>query len=291
MTTVERAALPPEASGFSLPEEPLVTIRASRSWVPLDLREIWAFRELLYFLAWRDVKVRYKQAALGVAWAVIQPVFTMVVFTLFFGKLAKVPSEGLPYAIFSYTALLPWTFFSNAVSASGNSLVASAHLITRVYFPRLLVPGAAVLAGMVDFGIASLVLVGLFFWYGVALSWQIVLFPALVLLTVALALGVGLWAAAINVKYRDVRHALPFMMQLWMFISPVIYPTSLMPERWRWLLMINPLTGLIEGYRSALLGKPFLWGALAYSAAFGVASLIYAAYSFRRLERQFADIV
>jgi lipopolysaccharide transport system permease protein len=275
----------------ALPIEPVVRIRPSRSWVALHVRELWAYRELLYFLTWRDVKVRYKQAALGAAWAIIQPVMTMLIFTLFFGKLAKIPSDGIPYPIFAYAALLPWTFFANAITNSGNSLVGSASLITKVYFPRLIVPAAAVGAGLVDFAIAFVVFIGLFVYYGFALTWQILLFPLLVVLTATLALGVGLWMSALNVKYRDIRYALPFLVQLWMFASPVIYPSSLMPEKWRWVLVINPLTGVIEGYRAALLGRPFMWGALAYSALASIAVLIYAAYFFRHMEREFADIV
>jgi lipopolysaccharide transport system permease protein len=281
----------PAVVAFALPDEPVVRIRPSRSWVAIHVRELWAYRELLYFLTWRDVKVRYKQAALGATWAVIQPVMTMLVFTLFFGKLAKIPSDGIPYPIFAYAALLPWTFFSNAITNSGNSLVGSASLITKVYFPRLIVPAAAVGAGLVDFAIAFVVFIGLFFYYGFAVTWQIVLFPILVILTAILALGVGLWMSALNVKYRDVRYALPFLVQLWMFASPVIYPSSLMPQKWRWVLVINPLTGIIEGYRAALLGCPVMWGALAYSALASIAVLIYAAYFFRHMEREFADIV
>jgi lipopolysaccharide transport system permease protein len=276
---------------FSLPDQPVVKIRPSRAWVALNIKEVWAYRELLYFLTWRDVKVRYKQAVLGIAWAVIQPLATMLIFTVFFGKLAKVPSDGIPYPIFSYAALLPWMFFLNAVSNSSNSLVGSANLITKVYFPRLIIPGAAVLAALVDFGIAFVVFVGLFAYYGYSVTWAVLLFPVLVVLTVLLALGVGLWTSALNVKYRDVRYALPFLLQLWMFATPVIYPSSLMPERWRWVLAVNPLTGIIEGYRASLLGSPVMWGALGYSAAIGISFLLYAAFYFRRTERQFADIV
>ena len=278
-------------SALSLPDEPLVTIRPSRRWVALDLKELWAYRELLYFLTWRDVKVRYKQAVLGIAWAVIQPLATMVIFTVFFGKLAKMPSDGIPYPIFSYAALLPWMFFLNAVTNSSNSLIGSANLITKVYFPRLIIPGAAVVAALVDLGIASGVFVGLFGYYRYSLTWNVLLFPVLVVLTVLLALGVGLWTSALNVKYRDVRYALPFVLQLWMFATPVIYPSSLMPERWRWVLAVNPLTGIIEGFRASLLGRPVMWGALGYSAVITVLVLVYAAFYFRRTERQFADIV
>jgi lipopolysaccharide transport system permease protein len=259
--------------------------------MPLNVEELWAYRELLYFLTWRDVKVRYKQAALGISWAIIQPLLSMLTFTLFFGKLAKIPTDGVPYPLFSYTALLPWTFFANAVTNSGNSLVGNANLVTKVYFPRLLVPGSAITAGLFDFGVAFVVFVGLFAYYGTALTWQIALLPALIVLMALLALGVGLWASALNVKYRDVRYALPFLIQLWMFASPVIYPSSLVPAKWRWLFLINPLTGIIEGFRSALLGRQIMWGALAYAAAATFAILVYAAYSFRRMEKMFADVI
>jgi len=279
------------AAGFALPDEPVVRIRPSRSWVALHVGELWAYRELLYFLTWRDVKVRYKQAALGAAWAILQPMLTMLIFTLFFGRLAKVPSDGIPYPIFAYAALLPWTFFANAVTNSGNSLVGSASLITKVYFPRLIVPAAAVGAGLVDLAIAFTVFVGLFVYYGFSLTWQVVLVPFLVALATILALGVGLWMSALNVKYRDIRYALPFLVQLWMFASPVIYPASLMPEKYRWVLLVNPMTGVIEGFRAALLGRPLPWTALGYSAVISVALLIWAAYFFRHMEREFADVV
>jgi lipopolysaccharide transport system permease protein len=252
---------------------------------------MWSYRELLYFLIWRDVKVRYKQTGLGVAWAIIQPLFTMIIFTLFFGRLAGVPSDNVPYPLFAYAGLLPWTFFSNAISNSGNSLVGSANLITKVYFPRMIIPGAAVAAGLVDFAIALIILILLMFYYGVILSWSILMFPVLVTLTTLLAVGVGMWLSALNVKYRDVRFALPFLVQLWMFVSPVIYPTSFLPVKFRWLLSLNPLTGIIEGYRSSLFGRRFDWTALAMSAAITLVLLVYASYSFRRMEKSFADIV
>jgi len=277
----------------SLPDHPVVTIEPSRLWVALNLRDLWNYRELLYFLTWRDVKVRYKQTALGVAWAIIQPLFTMLIFTLFFGKLAGIEAQtgGIPYPVFAYAGLLPWTFFSNALTSSGNSLVGSAQLITKVYFPRMIIPGAAVAAGLVDFAIAFVILVILMFYYGAVPAWTVVMLPVLVLLTVVLALGMGMWFSALNVKYRDVRFALPFLVQLWMFVSPVIYPSTFLPQKYRWLLMLNPLTGIIEGYRSALFGKPFNWTALGVSTLIAVFLLIYASYSFKRMEKTFADIV
>jgi len=274
-----------------LPDEPSVVIEPNNGWSALDLRDLWAFRELLYFLTWRDVKVRYKQTELGVAWAIIQPLFTMLIFTLFFGRLAGVPSDNVPYPIFAFTGLLAWTFFANAITNSGNSLVGSAHLITKVYFPRMIIPGAAVAAGLVDFAIAFVILVLMMIYYGVGITWNMLMFPVMVLLTTLLALGTGMLLSALNVKYRDVRFALPFMVQLWMYLSPVIYPTSFLPAKLRSLLLLNPMTGIIEGYRSTLFGRPFNWIALAVSTVITLILLIYSSYSFRRMEKSFADIV
>ena len=281
----------PESSGLT-PDRSLFKIRPSTGWVALHLKDLWTYRELLYFLMWRDIKVRYKQTVLGAAWAIIQPFVAMLLFTLFFGKLAGIPSDGIPYPIFAYTGLLPWMFFSNAVTNSGNSLVGSANLITKVYFPRMIIPGAAVGAGLVDFAIAFLILIALMIYYGVAITWSILMLPVLVTLTTLLALGVGMWASALNVKYRDIRYALPFLIQLWMFASPVIYPASLMPQKWRWVLWLNPLTGIIEGFRSSVFGaNKFDWSALGLSTAITFAVLVYSGYNFRRMERVFADIV
>ena len=288
-TQTKHAGTPKESK--ALPSEPLVVIEANKSLGWTHLKELWAFRELLYFLTWRDVKVRYKQTELGIAWAIIQPFFTMVVFTLFFGRLAGVPSDNIPYPLFAYAGLLAWTFFANAITNSGNSLVASANLITKVYFPRMIIPGAAVAAGLVDLLIAVVILILLMIYYGMSASWSILLFPMMVMLTTLLALGTGLWLSALNVKYRDVRFALPFMIQLWMFVSPVIYPASFLPERFRWLLWLNPMTGIIEGYRSALFALPLNWIALSISTIFTLALLMYSSYAFRRMERSFADIV
>jgi lipopolysaccharide transport system permease protein len=275
----------------ALPAEPLVVIEPNKAWTALELKDLWAYRELLYFLTWRDVKVRYKQTELGVAWAVIQPLFTMLVFTLFFGRLAGVPSDNIPYPLFAYAGLLGWTFFANAITNSGNSLVGSANLITKVYFPRIIIPAAAVAAGLVDLAIAFVILVILMFYYQVGLTWNILMFPVVVFLTTLLALGTGMWLSALNVKYRDVRFALPFLVQLWMFVSPVIYPTSFLPAKYRWVLWVNPITGLIEGFRSSLFGLRFNWLALVTSTVLTLLILIYASYSFRRMEKSFADIV
>jgi lipopolysaccharide transport system permease protein len=276
---------------FHLPNEPLVVIQPSRKWNLLNLKDIWAYRELLFFLTWRDVKVRYKQTALGAAWAILQPLFMMLIFTIFFGRLAGVGSSGIPYPLFALAGLVPWTFFANAITASGNSLVGSAHLITKVYFPRLIVPAAAMLAGLVDFLLAFVLLCLLMIYYRVTLTVQILFLPVLVLLTALFSLAVGTWMSALNVKYRDVRFALPFLIQLWLFVSSVILPSSAVPPKWRWLLMLNPMSGIIEGYRSALFGLPFDWPALSVAAVLTLLTLLYAIYAFARVERSFADII
>jgi lipopolysaccharide transport system permease protein len=268
-----------------------VVIEASRKWTGLGLREVWKYRELLVFLTWRDIQLRYRQTLLGAAWAVIQPLFLMLVFTLFFGRLAGMPSDGIPYPLFAYAGLLPWTFVSNAAANSGNSLVGSAHLVTKVYFPRLIIPGAAVLAGLVDYAIAAVLFFALLAYGHVALTWQVLALVPLALLATLLALAVGLWMSALNVKYRDVRHALPFLIQLWMFATPIIYPVSLVPARWRWATMFNPMAGIVEGHRSALLGRPFDPTLLAGSAAVTLILLAGAALVFRRMEKSFADVI
>ena len=274
-----------------LPAEPLVVIQPSKRLSMLSFKDIWAYRELLFFLTWRDVKVRYKQTALGAAWAILQPLFMMIIFTIFFGRLAGVASAGIPYPLFALAGLVPWTFFSNAITASGNSLVGSANLITKVYFPRLIVPAAAMLAGLVDFLLAFMLLVLLMFYYRVTLTAQILFLPVLVILTALFSLGVGTWMSALNVKYRDVRFALPFLIQLWLFVSSVIVPSTSLPQKWRWLLMLNPMSGIIEGYRSALFGLPFDWPALGIASVLTIVTLVYAIFAFGRVERSFADII
>jgi lipopolysaccharide transport system permease protein len=271
--------------------EPFVVIQPTRNWRLVSLKDLWAYRELLFFLTWRDVKVRYKQTALGAAWAILQPLFMMIIFTNFFGRLAGVDSAGIPYPLFALAGLVPWTFFSNAITASGNSLVGSANLVTKVYFPRLIVPAAAMLAGFVDFALAFLLFCAMMIYYRVAPSIHILFLPVLIVMTSLFALGVGTWMSALNVKYRDVRFALPFLIQLWLFVSSVILPSSALPQKYRWLLMLNPMSGIIEGYRSALFGLPFDWAALAVAAAITIAVLAYAIYSFARVERSFADII
>jgi lipopolysaccharide transport system permease protein len=267
-------------------------IEPTRGWVALRLGEVVAYRELLFFLVWRDLKVRYKQTILGVAWAVLQPLLTMLVFALFFGRLARVPSDGVPYSLFAYTALVPWTFFATGLTMASNGLVGSANLITKVYFPRLTIPLATVLAGLVDFALAFPVLIGLMWWYGVAPTAHVVWLPVFIALAFATALGVGLWLSALNVQFRDVRHAVPFLTQLWMFATPIAYPSSLLPEKWRALYAINPMVGVVEGFRWALLGTSTQPGPMVVvSAAVAVAILVGGAFFFRRMERTFADVV
>jgi lipopolysaccharide transport system permease protein len=289
--TAAETALPAKAQRLAPPAD-LVRIRPSSGWRALDLKELWRYRELLWFLALRDIKLRYKQTALGVAWAVLQPLLTMFVFTIFFGLLAKVPSDGLPYPLFVLAALLPWQLFAYALTQSSNSLVAEQRLITKVYFPRLIVPLASVISGIADFAVAFVLVLGMMAWYQVPLSLTLLAVPPLVVLAVATALAIGLWLAALNVQYRDVRYTVPFLTQLWMFASPVAYPSSLVPEAYRPLYGLNPMAGVIEGFRWALLGQeePPV-GLMLVSSLTVLALLIAGMYYFRRLERQFADIV
>lgn len=276
---------------YGLPGKPLVVIEASRAWVPINFPDLWSYRELLYFLVWRDVRVRYKQTVLGAAWAILQPLITMIIFTYFFGKLARVPTEGIPYPIFFYTGLLLWTYFSNAVMSGANSLIGNTNLITKVYFPRLIIPASAIGAGLIDFAIASVLLIGLLIYYNFPVTSGYLMLIPLVVLTTLFALGMAVWLAALNVRYRDVRYVLPFLIQVWLFLSPVIYPSTLVPEEWRWMMILNPLTGIIEGFRAALFGKEFHWLSLGYSTAFTLVLLVYASYTFRRMERHFAEFI
>jgi len=273
-------------------EVPVTVIRPSRGWISLNLRDLWEYRELLYFLTWRDIKVRYKQTVLGAAWAIIQPFFTMVVFSLFFGRLAKMPSDDIPYPIFSYAALVPWTFFANGLSQSSTSLVASANLIKKVYFPRLVVPISAVVSGGVDFALAFAVLLGMMLFYGIVPTAAVVWLPLLLLLALVTSLGVGLWLTAMNVQFRDVRYAVPFLVQAWMFATPIAYPSSLLDEPWHTLYGINPMAGVVEGFRWALLGTKTAPGLIILvSALVAVGLLISGAFYFRRMEKTFADVV
>jgi len=275
----------------SLPEKPLVIIEPSEGWAVLNFIDLWNYRDLLYVLIKRDVQVHYKQTVLGAVWAVIQPLFTMIIFTLFFGKLTGVPSDGLPYPIFAYAGLIPWTFFSNAVTNSGNSLVLNSNLITKVYFPRMVIPIAAVVAGILDLLIAFGFLVLMMIYYRIGLSVNMLMIPVLIVFVSLLAIGIGMLMSALNVKYRDVRYALPFLIQLGLFITPIIYPLSLVPEKWRWLLLINPLAGLIEAFRDACFGRPFDWTSIVISAGVTFFVLIFTAYVFRKMEDSFADII
>jgi lipopolysaccharide transport system permease protein len=270
---------------------PTFVIEATHGVTRIDFAELWHFRDLLYFLTWREISVRYKQTALGIAWAVIQPLATMLVFTVFLGRLAKMPSDGIPYPIFSYLGLLPWMYFANAVTRSSASLVGNSNLLSKVYFPRLLIPLSGTLSALADFAIAFGILGLLMLWYGIipaATAW--VLLPLSLLMTLA-AFGVGTFFAALNVRYRDVQHAIPFVMQIWMYATPVVYPSSVVPARWKLAFALNPLAGLIEAYRAAVLGRPIDWASLGVSTVVIVAALAFGLLQFRRLEREFADIV
>jgi lipopolysaccharide transport system permease protein len=272
---------------------PKITIRPSKGWAGLNLRELWEYRELLYFLVWRDIKVKYKQTVLGAAWAIIQPVATMVVFSIFFGGLARVPSDGLPYPIFAYCGLLPWNLFGNALAGVGQSVVGSQHLITKVYFPRLIIPLSRVLAGLVDFGIAFLVLLGLMAYYRIwPMPLAVVTLPLFLLFALSSALAVGLWLSVLNVMYRDVRYTIPFLVQFWLFITPVVYPASLVPEAWRAAYGLNPMAGVVEGFRWVMLGTANAPGPIiGVSAAVVLVLLVGGLFYFRRMEKIFADMV
>lgn len=273
-------------------ESEVVLISPSKGWISLRLRELLDYWELLYFLIWRDIKVRYKQTVLGAAWAVIQPFFTMAVFSVFFGRLAKIPSDGIPYPIFSYAALVPWTFFANGLSKASVSLVSNANLIKKIYFPRLCIPIANVLSGIIDFFIAFLVLVGMMYYYGLTPTSNIIWLPFLLLLALTTSLGVSLWLSALNVQFRDVQHIIPFVIQFWMFATPIAYPSSLLSEPWRTLYGINPMVGVVEGFRWALLGTNTSPGSIIIFSSFvSLAVLVGGAYYFRRMEKTFADIV
>jgi lipopolysaccharide transport system permease protein len=281
-----------EVAAAAVPDEHYLRIEPSSGWVSLRLQELWEYRELLYFLIWRDVKVRYKQTLLGAGWAIIQPVFTMLVFSLFFGRLAKVPSDGIPYPLFSYTALVPWTFFAQGLAQSSDSLVGSSNLIKKIYFPRLAIPVGTVCAGMIDFALAFGVLILLSLSYGIRPTVNVLWLPLFVLLALVTALGVGLWLSAFNVKYRDVKYVVPFFTQIWMFATPIAYPSSLLSGKWRIVYGLNPMAGVVEAFRWALLGAktaPTAMIALSWLAALVI--LVSGAYYFRRMEKSFADVV
>jgi lipopolysaccharide transport system permease protein len=273
---------------------PVTVIEPTKGGILPRLGAVWAYRELLYFFVWRDIKVRYKQTLLGIAWAILQPLLAMVVFTVFFGRLAGIDQEtgGVPYPVFAYAALLPWTYFANSLSECASSLVGAQHLVTRIYFPRLLLPLSGTLSGLVDLAIAFVVLLGMILWYGIELTWGLAFLPLFVLLAMLTALAVGLWLAALNVKYRDVQYTLPFMTQLWLFITPVAYPVSIVPEGLRWLYGLNPMVGVVEGFRWALTGTTTPeWDAIAASGVVMTTLLVSGIAYFSRAERTFADVV
>jgi lipopolysaccharide transport system permease protein len=286
MTSQEQSVLK------STTEIPVIILKPSGGWASLKLLELWEYRELLYFLIWRDVKVRYTQAVLGVGWALIQPLMTMMIFSVIFGHLAKLPSEGIPYPIFSYAALLPWQLFSSALTRTSSSLIGNAHLLTKVYFPRLIIPFSAIGAGLVDFGISFVVLLGLMFYYAIVPTWTILWLPLLVVFVLLTGLGVGLWLSALNVQYRDVQHMIPFLVQVWMFASPVAYSAELIPKGiWRVLYGLNPMAGVIQGFRWALLNGDPPGELMLLSVVIVMILLVTGLFFFKRMERTFADIV
>lgn len=269
----------------------LTVIEPAKGWRMLDWRELWAYRELLWVLTTRDIKVRYKQTVLGASWAILRPFITMVIFSVIFGRLAKMPSDGFPYPVFVYAALLPWTFFAAAISSSGQSLVGSAHLVSKVYFPRLIIPLSSVGSGLLDMLVSTCILLIMMLWYRVGWSANLLAAPVLLLAVVFIALGVGTLLSALTVAYRDFTHLTPFVVQIWMYVTPVIFPISLVPERWQWLLYLNPMTGLVEGFRSAFLGRPFDLSGLGISFAMAIAIFAAGVAYFEKVERRFADII
>ncbi len=279
------------SSKHRLDSAPTITIRPPRGWIPINLRDLWLYRELLYFLTWREIKVRYKQTVLGFAWAIIQPVFMMIVFTLFFGTLAKIPSEGIPYPLFNYAALLPWTLFAEGITRSSMSMVQDRNLVQKVYFPRLVMPLSGILSPLVDFAIASSILVGMMFYFGFPPTIRILWLPAFIILALMTSLGVGLWLSAINVRYRDVRYVIPFIIQFWLFASPVVYSSTLLPERFQVIYGLNPMAGVIEGFRWSLLGTEPPGSLIAVSVIIVIVILVSGAYYFRRNEKTFADVI
>jgi homopolymeric O-antigen transport system permease protein len=285
-------AIQTRSSSFSLSTEPTVVIEPRKGLVHLDLKAIWEYRELLYFLVWRDLKVRYKQTVIGAGWAILQPLMTMAIFTVVFGTFAKIPSDGIPYPIFAYSALLPWNLFAHSLTRGGTSVVGNAQLISKIYFPRLLLPLSGILSPIVDFAISFVILVVMMIWFGALPSWGVLALPLFLLLALLTALAVGLWLSALDVRYRDVGHTIPFLVQLWMFASPVAYPVSLVPEKWRMLYSLNPMAGVIEGFRWALLGNQSPdFGVIIISSVIVVALLVSGIVYFKYTERTFADVV
>ena len=271
----------------------VVKIKPVKGWVPLNLKDLWHYRELVYFLTWRDLKVRYKQSVLGILWAILKPFMNMVVFTIFFGQLAKIPSDGIPYPIFSYTGLLPWGFFAAALEVSARSMLQSGGMVSKIYFPRIIVPLSSVFANLVDFFIAFIILIGMMIYYQIVPTLNILWLPVFILLAMITAIGVGLWFSALLVMYRDVNYMLPFITEIWKFVSPVVYSATMIPEKWQWLYSINPLAGVVSGFRWALLGQPetISFSSLAISGAISLLIFISGLYFFRRMERIFADMI
>lgn len=271
----------------------VVTIKPSKGWVGLRLNDLWVYRELVYFLTWRDLKVRYKQSVLGILWAILKPFMTMVVFTIFFGNFAKMPSDGVPYPIFAYTATLPWELFASAMSVASRSMVASGSMISKIYFPRMIVPLASVMSSVVDFFIGFIILIAMMFYYKIVPTIATLWLPLLILLALVTALGVGFWTSALMVRYRDVGYLMPFLTNLWMYITPVVYPSSMIPEKWRLLYYLNPMTGVVEGFRYALLGttQSISTGMILLSTTISILILISGLFYFRRMEKQFADMI
>jgi len=274
-----------------LPAKPIVVNDAEAASTAFNLHDIWAHRELLYFLTWRDIKVKYKQTAMGAAWAIIQPLFMVIVFAVFFGIFMEVPTDGMPFTIFFYCGMMPWIFFSNSIFMCSGSLISNTNLITKIYFPRTLIPIATIGAGLPDLLITVALLIGLMVYHRIGLTWHILLLPALLLLTIWLALAFGIWLSALTVRYRDIRHALSFMLQLWMFTTPIVYPLSVVPEKWRWAMYLNPMTGVVEGVRSAVMGHNVNETALIFSLTIAVVALTVSVLAFRRLEKGFADLL
>lgn len=286
--TEECTSIAPPAS----PDLPVIRIQPTKGWVSLKLNELWDYRELLYFLAWRDVKVRYKQTILGASWAIIQPFFTMVVFSIVFGKVARIPSDGIPYPIFSFAALVPWTFFANGLNKSTESLVTGSGMIKKIYFPRLVLPISAVSSGLVDFALSFVILLAMMLYFGTLPTWNVIWLPFLLLLGYMTSLGVGMWLTAMNVQFRDIRYVVPFLVQVWMYASPIVYPSSMFGEPWRTVYALNPMVGVIEGFRWALLGVDTRPGPMIIiSTLVALGMLVSGAFYFRRLERSFADVV
>lgn len=298
MSNIKRLALKTLVSlgagnngGVSQSDIPMIRIKPTKGWRSLGLGELWEYRELLYFFVWRDIKVHYKQTVLGASWAIIKPVFTMVIFSLFFGRLAKVPSDGLPYPIFSYAALVPWTYFSGALTQASGSLVSSSNMLKKIYFPRLAMPIAAVLAGIVDFVLAFLVLLGMMFFYGFVPTLNVLWLPVFLFLALITALGASFWLSAMNVQFRDVRHTISFLIQAWLFATPIAYPSSLLSEPWRTIYGINPMASVVEGFRWALLGTDTAPGPMVIvSSIVAIGLLVSGAFYFRRMEKVFADV-